>query len=377
MSSQSLALMPVLDIQQAVARRSAIVEYVRALMEDGTDFGAIPGTEKKTLLKPGAEKLCTLFGLSPRFEIVHSVTDWTGAAHGEPFFEFTYRCTMYHGDQLIAQGDGSCNSMESKYRYRWVNETDIPAGVDKATLKARLAKLTEFAFAIEKSETVGKYGKPAEYWQQFHTAIVNDLARRTTKPTKSGQQMEAWEIDASVYRLPNPDIADLVNTIGKMAQKRALIAATLIAVNASEFFTQDLEDFADQPPSVAATDRGEVIESAATVKTNGSAAQSGQNPTMSADGIRKMQADAAVARREPQAARELARERHRAADEAAKARGIDTSKHAAKPDDNNSTINAKAEYIEGQVKKFDAEVDSQVKKAEQGRMATVLDSAPQ
>ena len=39
-----------------------------------------------------------------------------------------------------------------------------------------------------------------------------------------------------------PDAADLVNTIQKMAQKRALIAATLIAVSASEFFTQDVED---------------------------------------------------------------------------------------------------------------------------------------
>jgi hypothetical protein len=43
-------------------------------------------------------------------------------------------------------------------------------------------------------------------------------------------------------KVPNPDVADLVNTIDKVAQKRALIAATLIAVNASEFFTQDVED---------------------------------------------------------------------------------------------------------------------------------------
>jgi hypothetical protein len=35
---------------------------------------------------------------------------------------------------------------------------------------------------------------------------------------------------------------NLVNTIQKMAQKRALVAATLIATSASEFFTQDVED---------------------------------------------------------------------------------------------------------------------------------------
>ncbi len=50
------------------------------------------------------------------------------------------------------------------------------------------------------------------------------------------------DADTTLYRIPNPDVADLVNTIQKMAQKRALVAATLIATSASEFFTQDVED---------------------------------------------------------------------------------------------------------------------------------------
>ena len=43
-------------------------------------------------------------------------------------------------------------------------------------------------------------------------------------------------------RVANPDIFDQVNTIQKMAHKRALVAAVLIATNASEFFTQDVEN---------------------------------------------------------------------------------------------------------------------------------------
>src|ERR671938_678900 len=50
-------------------------------------------------------------------------------------------------------------------------------------------------------------------------------------------------------RVFNPDIADQVNTIQKIGQKRSLVAAVLIAVNASEFFTQDIEDF---PPRAGA-----------------------------------------------------------------------------------------------------------------------------
>lgn len=41
-------------------------------------------------------------------------------------------------------------------------------------------------------------------------------------------------------------IWDSQNTICKMAQKRALVAAVLIGVGASEFFTQDMEDFRDR-----------------------------------------------------------------------------------------------------------------------------------
>jgi hypothetical protein len=63
------------------------------------------------------------------------------------------------------------------------------------------------------------------------------------KFTRRGKSV-AWEIDVdtALYRIPNPDVADAVNTVQKMAQKRALVAATLIATSASEFFTQDLED---------------------------------------------------------------------------------------------------------------------------------------
>ena len=74
-------------------------------------------------------------------------------------------------------------------------------------------------------------------------AIRSGAARSVEKTTRRGQSV-AWEIDVdtSLYRVPNPDGADVVNTIQKMAQKRALVAATLIATSASEFFTQDVED---------------------------------------------------------------------------------------------------------------------------------------
>ncbi len=240
------AFMPIMGKDDVLKRKLALMEFRREVLIEGTDFGSIPGTgDKPTLLKPGAEKLCTLFGLTPRPVVVEKIEDWTGKNHdGEPFFYYWYRYQLWRGDILIAEADGSCNSRESKYRYRWVGESEVPAHLDRSRLKTRGGRISEFDFSVEKSETSGKYGKPADYWQRFHDAIANGTAQRIKKKTAAGKEFNAWEMDATIYRVPNEDIADVVNTLQKMAQKRALVAVTLIGVNASEFFTQDVEDFA-------------------------------------------------------------------------------------------------------------------------------------
>lgn len=187
--------MPLMSLEDAAERRYSLVAFTQRIMVKDIDYGTIPGTNKPTLLKPGAEKLTTFFGLSPHYELVESEKDWTGEAHGgEPFFYFSYRCILKRGDVVAGAGDGSCNSWEKKYRFRSVFEWEA-TNEEKET-------------AIE---------------------VV-------TKTKKSGHGTY------QVYKVKNPNPADLVNTIQKMAQKRALVAATLVAVNASEFFTQDMED---------------------------------------------------------------------------------------------------------------------------------------
>lgn len=240
---RSSDFLPCMSIDEAIGRRNLIVQFTQKVMVSGTDFGAIPGTDKPTLLKAGAEKLATLFGLTPRFVILERTEDWIGSEHaGEPFFYYLYRAQLYRGDSLIAEADGSANSWEKKHRWRWVPETALPAGIDKASLRSRGGTIREPAFAVDKAETSGRYGKPQAHWDRFRTAIQNGAARDVKIPKKDGGTMDGWEIDGTEYRLSNDDPADLVNTIQKMGQKRALVAATLLAVNASEFFTQDIED---------------------------------------------------------------------------------------------------------------------------------------
>jgi hypothetical protein len=246
LSAKDSMYLPAMSMEVALARRAAIVEFTRRLMVRDQDFGEIPGTNKPTLLKPGAEKLCNFFGLEPEFTPIVEDIDWTGTLHGgEVFCYARYRCRLLREGRVVGVGEGSCNSWEAKYRYRWVAEEQVPAQLDCTNLPKREARRTvcEFDFAIERAETTGTYGKPAEHWQRLRDAIRAGTAREVEKPTRRGMSV-AWEIDVdtALYRIPNPDVADVVNTIQKMAQKRALVAATLIATSASEFFTQDVED---------------------------------------------------------------------------------------------------------------------------------------
>lgn len=65
--------------------------------------------------------------------------------------------------------------------------------------------------------------------------------------------------DYKTNRMEATPIGDVLNTLGKMALKRAYVGAVIMAVGASDFFTQDVEDMdksllgADKPPVTTKT----------------------------------------------------------------------------------------------------------------------------
>jgi hypothetical protein len=241
---------PVFTLDEALGRKKLMNQFIGKVLEEGSDYGAIPGAgTKKVLLKAGAEKLSSIFGLAPRFVPVQTIEDWTGAEHGgEPLFYYEYRCELSRGGRFAGEGIGSCNSWESKYRHRWVPESAMPADVDLSRFQSRSSSVVEFDFAIDKAETRGQYGKPAEYWNRWKAAIADGTARRVKKQSRAGKELDAWEMGGTAYRVPNDQFGDVINTCQKMAQKRALVAAVLVVTNCSDAFTQDVEDFADDAP---------------------------------------------------------------------------------------------------------------------------------
>lgn len=178
-------------------------KLVRKLTTKDTDYGVIPGTDKPTLLKPGAEKIAKLMNLADSYEIVDKKEDYDQTT---PLFAYTMKCQLksIKTGKLISEGMGQCNSLESKYRFRWAFGSDVPETMDKEALKTK-----------------------------------------TVHSKKTGQ-------DYKMYRIDNDDVFSQINTILKMAKKRALVDAVLSAGRLSEIFTQDLEEMGNHNPVKAA-----------------------------------------------------------------------------------------------------------------------------
>ncbi len=226
-------------------RAGRFKQFVSGQMIKGTDYGVIPGTSKPTLLQPGAEKILAFYGLQPRPVLEEKIERWD---LDNPLFYYLVRYEVWRNGELIGWAHGSANSRESRYAYRWVAEHQLPPmGEDEFNrLHKRGGKTSEFDFAVEKAETTGQYAKPQAYWDAFQLAIDEGTALSIIKKTRKGVEYKAWEIDMTMYRVPNPDIFDQVNTLLKISEKRGMVACALVIGLAHEFFTQDLEDIGPQ-----------------------------------------------------------------------------------------------------------------------------------
>jgi hypothetical protein len=239
------------DIRAMKDMRKMMVAYVRQAMKEGLDYGTISGTGKPTLYKPGAEKLHTFFGFSVETKHEYAREDWDVSITPTSFPVFHYRYTTkiwsHDGTRLVATCDGEANSYESKYRWRWVPEANVPNRFKDylELFEWREGSESEFVFAIDAAKTDGPYGKPQEYWDSWKKDIEEGNAKKIQRKTKKGEMYDAWERGGRTYRIPNEDIYSQINTLIKMAIKRSYVGAIIIAANASEFFTQDLEDLAE------------------------------------------------------------------------------------------------------------------------------------
>lgn len=144
----------VVSTTESKRRVEELKTFVEEVMVKGVDYGLVNGFSKPTLFKPGAEKLCDVFGFSKTADVVNRIEQWEAGV-----FAYEVKMMLIRKDNGLVEADGlgSCNSKESSF-----------------------------------------------------------------------QQQDPYTI---------------VNTVLKMAKKRALIDAVLSATRSSGIFTQDIEDF--------------------------------------------------------------------------------------------------------------------------------------
>lgn len=171
------------------ARIAEMKAFVNHHMTPDIDYGVIPGTKKPTLFKPGAEIMAGIYRLDPDYHLVESyeperVKNWS---------------------RPVKKWDAGDKRMKSVYK-------------DGQPM-------------MEQGQTVGRYEVRA-------CCTLRHIGSGSTVGQGIGS-CNSWET-----KYLTADLDDAKNTVLKMAQKRAYVAAVLSACRLSAFFTQDMEDIA-------------------------------------------------------------------------------------------------------------------------------------
>jgi hypothetical protein len=187
-----MGVIDIYDKQQLTAKDvqaqiNLIQEVMANTMKEGVHYGKVPGCgDKPALFKPGAEKILATFRLSanPDIEDLSTVD------------EIRYRIKaeiQSAGGNIIGYGVGEASSSEDKYKWR------------KAVCEAEFDETPE--------------DRKREKWKKGYG-------------------------NAKDYKIKQvrTDIADIANTILKMAKKRSLVDGCLTTTACSDIFEQDIED---------------------------------------------------------------------------------------------------------------------------------------
>lgn len=228
--STALVAKDEISIEELVKQGAIVEEAMRRTMKPDIHYGHIPGIAKPTLLKPGAEKLNVLFRLAPSY-----VSDKTW--HEDGHLTVIAKCVLTHipTGLIVAEGEGLCSTRESKYAFRQGKRTCPDCN----------------------AEAIVRSTKNSAYY-----CISNEggCGHRFNFGTDKAKALDGQDVS----RVPNPDLADSYNTVLKMADKRALLAAVLNGTAASDIFTQDLneEDGATASGSETTTSGGRAPQQA-------------------------------------------------------------------------------------------------------------------
>lgn len=169
---------------------SIMHEALTTIMKKDTHYGIIPGCQKPSLYKSGAEVIMALFRLSSNPVVTDLSKD------GEIRYQVKVNIAAKDGT-FVGSGIGECSSGEEKYMWR-------------------------VALCQEEFDSFAETMRRIKFKKNKYTGNIEQIQQVRVPPS------------------------DLANTILKMAKKRGLIDGVLTATGASDIFSQDIEDLPEE-----------------------------------------------------------------------------------------------------------------------------------
>ena len=202
----------------ATAEQLKLLEQlVEKVLRKDEDYGIIPGTNKPTLLKPGAANVTSAFNCHAEPHIEQETIDLD---KGYIFYRARVDILSNLNGALRASGYGSCSSYEVKYRYR-DQKRKCPECNKETIIKGRQ-----------------EYGGG---WLCFAK-----LGGCGAKFKEGDEEIESQVVGKVIVEDP----MEQANTLLKMAVKRAEVDASMRLPGVARFFTQDIGDDKEPEPPV-------------------------------------------------------------------------------------------------------------------------------
>lgn len=188
---------PVAEPSELLQAQEGTRALVAEILQEGRDFGTIPGAGKKrTMFQPGAERCASAFALAAEFHVIESEIDhdrpisfvkrtwkwhpsergkkvWTETpGQSEGLYRYVVRCRLVHRQSgvVVGEGVGAASTMESKYidRPRDLENTVLKMAKKRAHVDAVLTTLgLHDQFGTESDDDEGSGGdRPARRQQR-------------------------------------------------------------------------------------------------------------------------------------------------------------------------------------------------------------------
>lgn len=193
---------PIAPLADLLSARSELVTVIPKVLEEGVDFGKVPGTDKNCLMKAGAERVCIIFGAHPEYEIIEQEIDHdreTTVKTG--WVEAPEPANRNTRDRMKDEGKGRSRKVNGQWVWFEPGDgTETYLGLYRYLVRCRIVR-------------------------QDGLVVGDSVGSCST-------------LESKYFTRPR----DCENTVLKMAQKRAFVGAVLNAFGLSDRFTQDLED---------------------------------------------------------------------------------------------------------------------------------------